>query len=376
MNAISDERLGCVSASSVERYWNCAGARQLEKQVERQSVKPVEKDSAAAASGTLLHSANESGDVSDLEMSEAAAVQKIRESEEQICRAWCADNNLEFSKVTVIREKRFFHTFPNGRSVTAKIDTLVLVDGFDGLLISDAKSGRLRVTPPVRNQQLRVCALLAAVEYKKTSARVAIANLWGRQDPPCDYTADDLLAIEKLLAARLELIEQPDQPRTVSHACEFCSAAHICPERREQAGALIRQRTINWDLVLPEQKKALWEMADLAGKVAIAIKTQLKADLANDPDSCPGLGKRPDGETRTISNVAGAYAILKQLFPASVTDERFLKQCSISLGGFKELYSEIAGGGDKEAEQFIADKLGPDIVGKSPRSGAVFVKKD
>jgi hypothetical protein len=366
----------------MERYFACAGCRGLEKLVEAQAVRPPEKETAAAAHGTLLHDANESGDTSELSFGDEEQLVRIRQSEEAYTRQWCLDHNIDFNTITVIREKRLFITYPNGRTCSAKLDTLVLADG-GHMLVIDAKSGRKGATPPIRNQQLRTCVAVAAPAYKIKTARVAIANLWGRMDPPCDYDESDIAQIHTLLADRLDYIEQPDLPTTAGPHCDFCSAKAICPSQREQMQVAISNRTLRWDLVSPEQKKPLFLAAKMAIAAGNAILDQLKADLKNDPAAAPGLLKRPDGDTRKITNTVEAWKAIKLAYYGPVDDPdledlkvltEFLSACSISLADFTTFYRDKTGASKKEEEIFIATKC-ENFISRNPRSGSVEVLK-
>lgn len=364
----------------MERYFACAGCRGLEKSVEAQAVKPSEKESAAASYGTMLHEANETGDVSDLSMDDEEQLLKIRASEEMYTKDWCSDHNIDFNTITVIREKRLWVTYSKtGRSVSAKIDTLVLADGGHCLLI-DAKSGRRGATPPIRNQQLRTCVAVAASAYRIKTARVAIANLWGRKDPPCDYSEDDIAQVHRLLSERLDLIEQPSQPVVSGPHCLYCVAKAICPAQREQMSvAITSQRTLDWSLVTPESRKPLWIAADMAMKAGEAIKLQLKADLINDPTCAPGLLKKKDGTTRKIVDITEAFKTLVLEVPIPVEELseellmcEFIKECSIGLADYIAFVRSKTDMTKEQAARFIEEKCSS-FIETSPRSGSVEV---
>lgn len=369
----NDERLGFPSASSMERDFACAGSRALVKMVERQAVPAPDTSSAAAEQGTLLHEANEAGDISDLSMTPAEHVKQIRAQEEEIAREWCYDIGANFSEIEVIREQRLWLHI-NGRSASVKIDTLCIAMGNleRRVLIIDAKSGRKSVTPPVRNWQLRTCLAAVAENYSGVvSGRTAIVPLWGRRAPACDHTEEDIKAIRGRLAERLELIEQPDQPRTVGDHCEHCPGKTICPEYREQFALVIRQRAIQWDLVPNENKTALYKLADNVEKGAKLLKEQIKADLSEGV-KIPGMFKRPDGETRKVKDPWKMFLHL-----ASVSPEQFIAASSISLESLAELYSTTLGRTvtKEEFEKWLS-KVPEDIISKSPRSGTIgFDKK-
>lgn len=343
------------------RIFACAGSWGLERLAAAQSVIPDGKgESSAATQGTRIHEALEDSDTTDLKYSEEEQVKIIRQREEEITKQWAEDLNIPFDEIKIIREKRFWF---DGGATSAQIDTLAYWDEF-GLII-DAKSGRLKVPPPIQNWQLRAGAAAVVSELGFKHVRVAIANVWGRLMSPCYYTTEDMNRIAVILREKLKEIEQPGLPLSVGEHCRYCSAIHACPAQREQMSVAIQQRQINWDLIKPEQKRPLWIAADMAEKAAKAIKDQIKADLAAGVD-CPGLAKKPDSSVRKITNTSAAYDQL----PEHVSPNDFLTHCSISLENYVTVYRDATGASKEQAEKFLESL---NFITKSPRSGSVVV---
>ena len=143
------ERKNRPSASSIERYVNCAGSWLLEQKVpesERFSTKDAER-------GTRLHRANEEGNVEGLELSEADLIVRTREIEQRIFNQWCEDHQV--TDAEIIRERRWWLRKGDRDLCSAKLDFVALSEAKRLALCLDLKSGRKEVTPPVRNQQLR-----------------------------------------------------------------------------------------------------------------------------------------------------------------------------------------------------------------------------
>lgn len=354
------------------RIFACAGSWLLERSAASQAVIPDGKgDSAAADAGTRIHAALEDSDTSDLKYSEEEQVKIIRQREQEITEQWAIDLSIPLEEIKIIREKRFWF---DGGAFSAQIDTFIYWDEY--CLVIDAKSGRLKVPPPVQNWQLRACAAAAISElgcFKH--ARVAIANVWGKLMPPCDYDSTDLNRIAVMLREKLKEIEQPGLPLTVGDHCRYCTAIHACPAQREQMQVAIQQRTLNWDLVKPEQKKPLWLAADMAEKAAKSIKEQIKADISSGVE-CPGLSKKPDGTARKITDTVSAFQVLDgidSIEDRAVFLRRFLEVSSISIENFTTLYRDMTGKNKDDAEKFLAKC---DFITTSPRSGQVVVENE
>lgn len=373
MTALSDERLSRPSASSMERYVNCAGAWRLEQAAAVQKVIPEGKgESAAAAQGTLIHDLNESGDVSEAAYSEAEMVVEIRKREEELVRQWASDLSIPFEEIKYIREKRFWFDVS---AASAKLDLVAYWNEF--CFVGDAKTGRLAVPPPVRNAQLRMCAVAAVSELGFKHVRCAIINVFGKLMAPVDYPLEDLNRLAIIFRARLKEIEQPDLLVTLGDWCLYCPAKLDCPEQQKNLGVAIQNqpKRIRWDLIPPEQKLQWWNVFNWAEKTAKDGKAQIKADLKDNPASCPGLKISPDGTTRKITDTSKAFDVLEGSCPDdSLLINQFLSTCSISLENFTTFYRDKTGASKEEAEKFIAEKCQAFIT-SSPRSGSVSVEK-
>ncbi len=379
---MTDERLGRPSGSEFERVMNCDGYLTLKRAAESQRVIPEGKgESNAASQGTLLHDANEAGDTTGLEYSEEEIVKEIRSREEELVRQWCVDFGIPFDGIKIEREVRFWFQ----DMCSAKLDVLVTYGEYGYYL--DTKTGRLAVPPPVRNWQLRVGALCAKSSRQLSHVRTAIVNVYGKLMAPCDYPLEDLLQVGRMVTRRL-LDSEGNDRTTAGEWCRYCPAIHICPSQREQISLVIRNRSLNWDLVDPDQKLPLYLAANMAIDAGQAIIDQIKADLKNGVE-CPGLLKKPDGQARFITDTNRALKVardeyfqrIRGKFTDEITDSLmekfntdFLAMCSIGIGKLATLYRDQMGGTKNDAELFIATKCA-DFISASPRSGSVEVVK-
>lgn len=373
IEVLEDTRLGRPSASSMERYMACAGCRNLEREVDRQTVPLPDQNTAATESGVVLHKANETGDVSELEESEAETVQRIREIEHEITAQWISDNGFKYTSFTIQREVRLWID-TDLASASAQIDTLVTFGSH--ALILDTKTGRGDVTMPVRNWQLRTAAVAVyqhlirdGYEPKDITIRVAIVQPFAKAQSACDYSAADLMRALNTLVLKIRYMENPDAPRTAGSHCQWCRAKHICPEARDSMSSIIATSALNWGMLAPDRKLRLWNAAKLAESVAAMIKDQVKADLTADPDCIPGLIKKPDQTPVSVSDVWGVISGINRdgyVF----TVEEILAACKSSVSNMAALYASKTGVTQKKAEQWIKEKCATHLT-TGHRSGEV-----
>lgn len=365
--AISDERLGLPSASEFDRIMNCAGYLGLKRDVERQGVRP-DKESAAATQGTELHALNEAGDTTDATYSEEDIVRVIRDREIILVKQWCEDLDIPFDQITIEREVRMWFN----DTVSCKLDVLVWF-GDSGFYL-DTKTGRNKVLPPSKNWQMRVGAACARSARHLDRVRTAIVNVWGALMPPCDYKLEDILQINRLITRRLIEVNEPGLPTTLGPWCAYCPAIHVCDSQREQMGVAIQHRTLNWDLVTPEQKRGLFTASKMAVDAGTAILAQIKADITNDPDCIPGLKKSPDTHPKKITDPLKAAMELHVVIGREDTTvlKDVLRQSSLSIEAFTTLYRDATGASKSDAEKFIESKVGK-FIERTDRSGQVKV---
>lgn len=376
---VSDERCGCPSASAFPLLFSCAGAWQLQQRVAEQSIQ-VDDSTKDSIRGTKIHHASEVGDTSDLSDDDSMIVERSRALEESIVSEWLESIGSKIEDCEIHRELRLWVN----TIFSCQIDLLVLNHKKNVALISDLKSGRAKVAPPVRNHQLRGCAVAVFINYGVSSVRCAITQPMMKQSAACDYNAAHLQKLYEIITERLEYIRQPNLPLTVNSGCCFCSARAICPEAKKQMSVSVGALTLNWDLCSSEDKLRLWKAASVAEDAIDLIKKHIRAELKHNPDAIKGLVAAPDQHPRKVTDTLGLADLLvktaigdqdwaeDQAFEAY---REFLKLCKISIKDVESFYKDhMPSGSAAEAKRFLEGMAGSFIT-EGFRAGAISVSE-
>lgn len=224
-----DERLNLPSASSMARTHKCAGWLNLWNSI------PVDQrpreDSAVAEAGTRMHAALEQEDTSDLDLTEAEIVDRIKELESKAVEDWKRDFNIK--EAGAIREERcWFRDDEMKPLASAKVD-VAYIGGESGeyALCIDAKTGFLPAVPASRNQQLKLQALALQSEYGVKQVRVAIAqHRFVSYSTAADFMPEDLERAGAEVRFDLWRATQSDAARVPSEECRYCPCKTHCRE--------------------------------------------------------------------------------------------------------------------------------------------------
>lgn len=373
-----DQRLGLPSCSQLPAIFGCAGFWVAEKEVESQSIR-IESDSADSRRGTMLHKSNETGDVTLLDEDDIDLIERVRLSEEEITYQWLTDTESKMEDIEIHREIRLWAGGWSGQLDFAAIHRTKHI----GLVI-DLKTGRRTVSPPVRNFQLRGCAVLLHVNMGCESVRTAIVQPLLRKHIACQYEVDHLIAARAQIENRIAYVQQPNLPRTTGAHCDFCKAGHVCPELRKKMSVAIGARTLNWDLTTAPERVRLYKAAKMAKDCADLIIEHVRAELAANPDSLPGLKKAVDQRPRKVTDTLGLADLLvktvigDQDWTHAETVEAyrcFLKGCKISIKEAEAFYkSRMPSGSTAEAKRFL-EGMAQEFITESTRSGAISVSE-
>lgn len=352
------------SASGAERLVNCPGSWALEQQ------QPPEPENEFTASGNRMHRAWQTGDDSELVGDEPERMKRTREIEEELIADWhvgLTDTVRQCPQV-ISREKRLFLPIANMR-FSGQPDLLITQGGY--ALILDLKSGWASVEPPVTNWQLRALAVLAWTSLSVAHVRVALVQPLRKQQAVCEYTDETLQASWKVLYDALNTAGYDGSigaERIAGPWCAHCRARTICPEAMNVVQSLALPG--RWDILPPERKLDLWRKSKVAAKICADIQKAVKADLAADPESIPGLRKKPDTEVREISDVLAFYQhLIDDGVPKDKLDPLFLSACGINVGDATKIIAGLKAVSEKDASKTIT-KSTPGVTMK-PRSGEV-----
>lgn len=375
---VTDERLSLPSASAMPRIFACAGSFLAEQEAETEVIQ-LPDGSADAERGALIHKANETSDVSELDEDDVELVERVRSIEEAITADWATSTGDTLADIEIVREKRLWV----GSQFSAQLDFLALNHKWKSALVIDLKSGRKKVAPPVRNHQLRACAVAVFVNYEYSPIRTAIVQPIVEAQSACDYNNAHLNAARDRIVERLEYIKQPNLPRTSGSHCEYCRALPYCNEARKNMSIVIRGVNQRWDVASPVEKLAWFKAAKIAEKCASTIIDLCRAELKANPAAIPGLVKAPDQKPRRVTDVVG----LAKLMIGTVLDENadgavqlaalfdFMDRCKVPISQVVDFYREkMPSGSKKEAEKFLANYAG-DFIAEGFRSGALSIEE-
>lgn len=374
MNSPKDPRRGRPSASSMQRYHSCNGSWLLERNVpldDRLSSKDAER-------GTMLHEANHVGDVSNLTLSDADFIERVRQQEEQIFLLWRDEFNIPMNDIEIIRERRWWLMEGGSRMCSAQLDFVAISQKRRQALILDLKSGRKEVAPPPSNLQLRTGAVILTANYSLIHCRVGIVQPWAKTQPRTDYSADQLFEAWTQLSNLLKAIENPAATRNPGPHCEYCPARATCPEAVGVVSALTSLKGLSWSSLPAQQKIVLWEKAKAAKSIIKQIEDLAKKELTNNPAAIPGLMKNPDGSQRSITSVIKAYTLLQNAYQnlkPEELNEKFDSFCTLSIGALEKWVRETQGGTEDNAKAWVNKELA-ECMGFESRSGSVVRVKE
>lgn len=231
---IDPERCDLTSASSWECKHFCAGSDALIATLPADARK---SSGEAAESGQRIHKALETGDDSELEMSEGEIKERLSKLEQDAVSSWTEsilDPNRTYSP-RVIRETRIWVTDGSNNKITsAKVDA-AWVSLQHGIVL-DYKSGYKLTTPAQRNLQCKVQAVALWQETGVSRIRVVIAqHRFSSMVTQADYTEEDLQRAYQEILYDDWHSKQPDAQRVPGKWCEYCAAKTICVENHTYA---------------------------------------------------------------------------------------------------------------------------------------------
>lgn len=367
----------------MEAIFRCDGLLWTESIVDQQKISPPE-GGRDADRGTMIHKHVETGDVSDLDPDDADEVVRIRETEERLVSDWIAATGHTLSDVTVYRELRVWVPgYYSGQG-----DTIVINFQNNTALITDTKTGRRPVPPPVRNWQLRAVANAVHLQYKVAPIRTTIIQPHAKEMPFCDYTVDHLKTIDQRIRERLDFVRTPGLKRTAGDWCKYCRAQHICPEAKASLSVIIRnQNRLNWDMLQPADKLQLYKAAVMAEDCVKMIKGMIQKELAQNPEAIPGLVKAKDQEPRSIDNprefvIAFIDFLIGQNQNLEDIDARKLRMAldmfsitKLSFGSVADFVRQIQGCTKSQAEALLANSFA-EFISKGFRRGKIDIVKE
>lgn len=222
-----DERLGLASASSMDRRDHCPGSLVAERGA------PYLEEEDTATSGTRIHHALETGDDSELDMSEEEIKANLDRLEKNAVAKWREDFNIS-KEPRVVREQR--HWIRNAElDLIASARPDVEYHAQDHALVINYKTGYKDPTPTEINWQVRTEAVAVHSDNPNlvhVRAAIAASRLASRFDY-CDFDARSLGLGQREIEFVVWRSNKPGAPRVPGTWCRYCKARSDC---REAAG--------------------------------------------------------------------------------------------------------------------------------------------
>jgi hypothetical protein len=371
MNPQPDERAGLDSASSAERTHFCPGWQNL-----RNSIPPEQlpkSSGKAAADGTLIHDALETGDISDLDMTQAEIAEACNRLEMEVLQKWWSTvpmptgvTTMELKRPECVREKRFWiHDEALAPVTSARLD-VGYVFRTHGAVV-DFKTGFCPTTPAQRNFQMKVQAVAFAHAYNLTNVRVAIAQHRFKSIlSQADYDEAALdRAYQEILFDQWKA-KQPDAQRVPGKHCDYCPCKAWCRPFTVYSSMPLIVATGAMTASLPKEDLIarinnlapsdlafIWRRLGLMDKMADAVKARLKS-MPADELSAIGLQLK-DG--RRKSDITNAAAIIEHLEKNSlIKEEEIMPLFDLVLGRLEEIVYPRMASAAKAAGEKLTQK--------------------
>jgi hypothetical protein len=302
MTESQDERLSLPSASAWRRYELCAGSWQLEGEA-KQLGQLAHETSPAAERGALIHSylageVDEDGTEIKLNDSEQQTASFLQDcATDQVHRIFGDEPTLELA------EKRLWLTVNGRKAASGRFDRVVYTPSV--ALVQDFKSGFSEPDPAEQNSQMKVLAVLVALNLPRTVRKVivqVISGSFGVTEATYDYPAlakayDDVMAT-------LRAIQDPIASlNPLPEACRYCPAISVCPAVKALAPAMSEVEA------LPDGDRGseLLNSVEILQKRIDAIREYYAGRLTEDPAfDLPGYAMVPGAIRREVTDWTAA----------------------------------------------------------------------
>lgn len=363
---MEDVRLNLPSASSFSLDALCPGRQQLLREL-GDMPEVIDED---AARGTRLHLAwqTENGslpmDSEDIEIYERGLkLVELTLAQWEINKGITNENRSKEGP----REERFYLHDEQGQvAASGQADRHYIAGDF--VLVIDFKSLWCRSLAPAElNWQARLLSVLVAREYGATHVRFAFLKAMMGKADVVDYTAQDLERAQYSIQQILWEARQPNAQRRPGAHCRRCKAAAGCPEAASWQMLPSVQAKAQSDAVTPKVAEQLvanmslldcrkiWSGITARHNIEQAIVTRLKS--LPEPELAElGLVFGKAKGLKPITNVRSAYEFLTSVGVEPWSAMKF------SNGELLSIVQEKLGLKKKEAERWIADKLGAFIT--------------
>lgn len=289
-----DERAGLPSASNWLRYQLCPGSYQLSQQAKALGQEAHSRPTQENVRGTRIH-AWLAGAKIELSDSEQISAEFLRErAAEQVGRIFWDTSTNE------INEKRLWLVVNGKRLATGQPDRVIWNDKV--ALVQDFKTGFSEPDPAEINAQLKVLAVLAALELTdiETVYVQIISGPFGVTEK-C-YEINDLAEAYRDILSTIKKINDPRASFAPGdEACRYCPALNICQAVKDLSGPITK---LNYSS-LPEGGERAAKLLDevaLLQNYLDEIRGFYFRRLTEIPDAVPGYGLEVGAPKRAVTD--------------------------------------------------------------------------
>jgi len=387
---MNDPRHGVPSASGMYRLANCPPSFEMER-----GRKGTSSDDAA--SGTRIHKALETGDFSDLSLSEQETANMCMAQMQRVVTDWLGSH--EDSADASFHELRLGLTtagatvkvgdFPHQYLVTGQADYIGLQDASS--IIIDYKTGRGEYDDAASNDQLRTLAVLTARHFRLTSVRVVLIQPWAGKPTVADFGPGALSeARHWLMHVLTNAAQSTPADRRAGDWCQYCKALDVCEVARNKALEPIETMALTLPTDPETARAALFARAmelpaaslaglhrglRLVGWYTAAIEGAARLRAVDDVEfqQYYTLEKTPGNR-----EITDAQAAFNALLPLGITAEDALAACTMSIGDIEEAARKASGiksQTDKRTTYNLTAKDAKNAVNEALEAAGVIKRK-
>lgn len=224
-----DEREQLPSASGFPRYAGCPGSWRMEKGRER-------KPSQWSERGDRIHAylANDDEGAKGINAEEIEVAQALQDRRDEILR------ELQFGvhgMSTYVEQRLWYHGVEGEKLFSGKADYIAIDAQKPWALVCDWKTGFGDVPEADHNFQVMALAVLVRAHYEVEQVVVGIVT--PEAYSLCAYDRSALYHAARKAVEIIAEISMPDAPLQPSpDACQYCSAASVCPALHDKAKQL------------------------------------------------------------------------------------------------------------------------------------------
>jgi Protein of unknown function (DUF2800) len=301
MTQSQDERLGLPSASSWRRYELCAGSWQLEAEA-RVLGQSAHETSPAAERGALIHAwlagaVDEDGTEIKLDDSEQQTADFLQErATEQVHRIFGDEPTLE------VNERRLWLTVNGQKLASGRFDRCVYTSSV--ALVQDFKTGWSEPDPAEQNSQMKVLAVLVALNLPSMLREVVVQIISGPFG--VSEARYDLVALAKAyneVLSTLRAIQDPLAALSPSpEACRYCPAINVCQAVKNSILAIAVKTQVS-PLPGGESGSKLLDELEVVQGFIDAARQHYREQLFQDPSyDLPGWSLIPGAIRREVTD--------------------------------------------------------------------------